>query len=366
VVLGDIGLAYGLGNLLVERGTENILRWLPFEMSSEELTDWVLNKVIRPLALPQTARDLAIEQALAREAIVGAASELRSSQLSVAGSRLGNQSGTYNPDELASLRRPEGTRKLPAPTTGSWAKPKSDRLPATGPRYDLLIGTGGLLAHTPRPGQAALVMLDALQPTAESLGSVELAIDTTMLVAPIGNLARHHPAAAAYIFDRDCLVWLGTTIVVHGQPPESSAGGVTVTVEREQGGTETVEVPFGSIQVVPLRPDQRAALTVKPTAGLWVGTAEPGKTLKTQPGQEVKGGLVGLMIDARGRPLQLPADPDARRSTVRRWWAAFDAIPAGENFQTGPFAPTPQYDPQTLGLGEAEPASDEEDGRRKS
>ena len=66
LVRGDIGVAYGLGNLLAERGVDNILRWLPFEVSAEELMDWVYNKVVRPLMLPQTARDLAIEHALAR------------------------------------------------------------------------------------------------------------------------------------------------------------------------------------------------------------------------------------------------------------------------------------------------------------
>ncbi|HEX9987811.1 MAG TPA: glutamate mutase L [Chloroflexia bacterium] len=303
VVLGDVGLAYGLGNLLAERGVENVLRWLPFDMGKEELTDWALNKVVRPLSLPQTARDLAIEQALAREALAAAAIRLHDAK--------------------------------------------------TPPRYDLLIGTGGLLAHAPRPGQAALILLDALQPTAEGLGSVELAIDSTLLIPALGNLARHHLAAAAYIFDRDCLVWLGTAIVVQGEPPEPTSGArrgldaarlptaVTVTVERQQGGSETVEVPYGSIQVIPLRPDQRAALTVKPGPGFNVGGGEPGKPLKTQPGQEVKGGLVGLIVDARGRPLYPPTGVDTR-STVRRWWSSLDAIPSGETFQTGPFAPPQQ------------------------
>src|SRR5687767_6836288 len=72
LVLGDVGLAYGLGNLIARRGAANILRWLPFELGEEELLDWALNKVVRPLTLPQTARDLAIEQALAREAISAA------------------------------------------------------------------------------------------------------------------------------------------------------------------------------------------------------------------------------------------------------------------------------------------------------
>lgn len=297
VVLGDVGLAYGLGNLLAGRGANNILRWLPFEMSQEQLTDWALNKVVRPLSLPYTARDLAIEQALAREALLMAATALQS----------------YNAN-------------LP-------------------PRYDLLVGTGGHLAHTPRPGQAALILLDALQPTAETLGSVELAVDTTLLIPPLGNLARHNLAAAAYIFDRDCLAWLGTALVVQGNPRLTPGAAmpvaVTVAIERQQGGSETVEVPYGAIQVIPLRPDQRAALVVKPGAGFWVGGGEPGKTLKTRSGQEVKGGLVGLIIDARGRPLRFPADRDARYSMVRRWWSSLDAIPTGESLASGVFAGPP-------------------------
>ena len=112
---------------------------------------------------------------------------------------------------------------------------------------------------------------------------------------------------------------------------------VTVVIERQKGESETVEVPYGSISVIPLRPDQRAALTVKPAPGFRIGSGESGKTLKTEPGQEVKGGLVGLIIDARGRPLDMPEDPDLRRSAVRHWWQALDAIPSGETFQTGPF-----------------------------
>jgi hypothetical protein len=302
-------------------------------MSPEDLQDWVLNKVIRPLTLPQTARDLAIEHALAREALQLALTNL-----------------TPNSDH-------------------SVLSPQSSVL-----RYDLLVGTGGLLAHAPRPGEAALLLLDALQPTGEGLGSVELALDTTMLIPALGNLAQHHPAAAAYIFDRDCLAWLGTAIIAQGRPRETRRGGqaqtptaVTVTVERQKGETETVDVPYGSITVIPLRPDQRAALTVKPAPGFRVGAGEPGKTLKTQPGQEVKGGLVGLIIDARGRPIQLPSDPDLRRSVIRRWWAALDAIPSGETFETGPFAPpeSPPLFTDELPAPPAEPADAQREEQRE-
>jgi hypothetical protein len=33
----------------------------------------------------------------------------------------------------------------------------------------------------------------------------------------------------------------------------------------------------------------------------------------------VLGGLVGLIIDARGRPLVLPSDPTKRRERVQQW-----------------------------------------------
>lgn len=316
VVLGDMGLAYGMANLLAQRGPANILCWLPFEMSADDLTDWVLNKVVRPWGLPQTARDLALEHALAREALIAGMSAL--------------QGGVPSPGR-----------------NGSGSAPSM--------RYDLLVGTGGLLAHIPRPGQAALLLLDALQSTGEGLGSVELALDTTMLIPALGNLAQHHLAAASYIFDRDCLVWLGTAIVPRGYLLENrkAAGGtpptaVTITVERKRGESETVEIPYGSITVIPLRPDQRAALTVKPAPGFRIGNGEPGKTVKTEPGQEVKGGLVGLIVDARGRPFELPADADVRRGSIRRWWSALDALPTGETFQTGPFAP-PEPAPPTNG-----------------
>ena len=298
IIYGDMGMAYTLGNVLAERGAENVRRWLPFAITEAELADWVLNKVVRSLSLPQTARDLAIEHALAREALSAGAEALRE----------------YN-----------GGRA---------------------PRYDLIVGTGGLLAHVPRPGQAALLLLDALQPTAEGLGSVELAVDTTLLIPPLANLARHHLSAAAYIFDRDCLAWLGTAIVVQGTPAstrESRRNGtphdqappiaVTVTIERQGGGSETVAVPYGSIRALPLRPDQRASLKVEPGPGFRIGAGEPGKALKTQPGQEVKGGLVGLIIDARGRdPMHISQDAGTRAATIRRWWADMDAIPTGEGF----------------------------------
>ncbi|HUS15546.1 MAG TPA: glutamate mutase L, partial [Chloroflexia bacterium] len=304
-VRGDFGLAQGLSTLLAEAGAGAILRWLPFECSAGELQDWALNRVLRPWTLPQTARDLAIEHAFAREALRITAADLRAG-------------------------------RAPAPT------------------YDLLIGTGGLLAHAPRVGQAALVLLDGLQPTGEGVGSLEIALDSTLMMPALGALAPVHPSAAAYLFDRDCLVLLGTCVVPLDTAPVEAvvgngrttpapvlAGGkapiaVEVTVEYADAGYLTIEVPYGKIEIIPLRPEQRASLRVKPGAAFRIGTDEPGKQVQTKPGEEIKGGLIGLIIDARGRPLVLPEDDATRIATLLEWGQALRAYSAQETFSRFP------------------------------
>ncbi len=305
VLRGDYGLATGLANLLADVGPAAVLRWLPFPYTAEELTNWALNKVLRPRGLPQTSRDLAIEHAFAREALRAM---------------------------LARLKAQPGLAV---------------------DNFDLLIGTGGLLANVPRVGQAALLLLDALEPTGEGVGSFELALDSTLLLSAIGALAPVAPGAAAYVFDRDCLLWLGTCIVPLGAPssaarrngkkadtaPATTASGeplaVEVTVEYAGGaGNLKIEVPYGGIEVIPLRPEQRASLTVRPGPGFRIGTGEPGKMVQTGAGEEVKGGLIGLIVDARGRPLTLPTDEGARIERLLTWGRALRAIGTRETFTT--------------------------------
>ncbi|MDQ2808105.1 MAG: glutamate mutase L [Chloroflexota bacterium] len=295
-VRGDFGLAQGLSNLLAAVGPDAVRRWLPFEASAEEINDWALNRVLRPWTVAQSTRDLALEQAFAREALRHTLHELRDG----AGSA------------------------------------------ATG---DLLIGTGGVLAHAPRVGQAAAILLDALEPTGEGVGSLEIALDSTLMLPALGALAPVHPAAAAYLFDRDCLLLLGTCVVPLGPPPEGTPIAVEVTVEYAEAGTITIEVPYGNIEVIPLRPEQRASLRVKPGPTFHIGSDEPGKPVQTKPGEEIKGGLIGLIIDARGRPLVLPSDPATRAARLLTWGQALRAYTAQEDFSLTPEPTAPPPGP---------------------
>ena len=68
-VSANLGMSYSVCNVLAEVGYENILRWIPYEIDSKDLTNSIANKMIRPTTIPQTLQGLILEQAIAREAL---------------------------------------------------------------------------------------------------------------------------------------------------------------------------------------------------------------------------------------------------------------------------------------------------------
>jgi hypothetical protein len=177
------------------------------------------------------------------------------------------------------------------------------------PAMNLLILRGGAFTNTPRPGQAILMALDALQPA----GIFPVVMDRYALLPALGLLAVQNPKLVVQVLNGGVLEDLGWVIAPTGR---GQAGEMVLNVRMESPGTGTlqIEVAYGTLEVLPLAPGQTAQLTLQPARRLDVG-AGPGRARKVT----VHGGTVGLIIDARGRPIQLPEDEDARRSRVQQW-----------------------------------------------
>lgn len=278
-VLGTCGTAYGISTILKERGIANIARWLPFPMSESDLTHRLLNKLLRPHLLPASHEDVLIEQAVAREALA----------------------------------------LLLAALTDEY--PDQD--------YDLVIAGGGVLAHVPHPGMAALILLDALQPTAtESMLALDLHLDILGLLPACGALAQLRPDAAVTVFERDLLrnTPLATCVVPlgEGQPDEVAVEAELITT---RGRTRQVTVRHGQIARLRLEPGSTGRLILRPAANVRIGRNEPGAEVASDLGA-IKGSALGVIIDARGRPLQLPEDETLRCAQIWSWLAALGATPA--------------------------------------
>ena len=86
------------------------------------------------------------------------------------------------------------------------------------------------------------MMLDAYQPE----GVTMLAVDSIFMMPQLGVLSTVHPEAAAQVFERDCLIKLGSVIAPVGRAkPGEPACSVTID-------GKSYDVPFGSLKLVPL------------------------------------------------------------------------------------------------------------------
>jgi len=141
------------------------------------------------------------------------------------------------------------------------------------------------------------------------------------MMPQLGVLAEVHEKAATEVFEKDCLIHLGTLVAPVGTSQE---GRPCVTVEGQLPGGAALkeEIPFGEMRVYPLGVDEQAKVKITPARGFDVG-AGPGKPLE----KTLSGGVVGLMVDARGRPFTLPTDEKQRVEKLEKWAAAFDAYP---------------------------------------
>jgi len=174
---------------------------------------------------------------------------------------------------------------------------------------DIIVGSGGVLSHAPRRSQAAHMMMDAFLPE----GVTELAVDSIFMMPHLGVLAEVHEEAAIQVFEKDCLIRLGSTVCPVGKGKE---GKPCVTVEGKQpdGSAFNESIPVGELNLYPLKPNEEMKVKIKPVKGFDMG-AGSGKEIEAT----LHGGVVGLIIDTRGRPLQLTPDTPDRVAKIQQW-----------------------------------------------
>lgn len=282
-VSANLGMSYSICNVLTEAGVPSIQRWIPFDIQEADLRNRLRNKMIRPTTIPHQLEDLRIEQAVAREALRLAFEHHKSLARSLKGVQTVRSVGDLLTQEA----------------TGQTLVKMMD--------LDMIVGSGGVLSHAPRNAESAYMMLDAYQPE----GITMLAKDSIFMMPQLGVLSTVHPGAAAQVFDRDCLIKFGHCIapVGNGKPGDTAC---TISIDGKDRA-----FAYGTMTLIPLGLGEKKEVTIKPSRNFDVGAGR-GKALTTT----VEGGTVGLIIDTRGRPLNLPADKKQRIPKLQEWHAA--------------------------------------------
>ena len=293
-VSANLGMSYSVSNVLAEAGIDNVLRWVPFDIEIGDLRNRVKNKMIRPTTIPQTLQELVLEQAIAREALRLAFEQHK--QLAV------------------ELRGVQQQRTI----SEAFAQAESGQTLVNMLSLDMLVGSGGVLSHAPRRQQSMLMMIDAFQPE----GITHLAVDSIFMMPQLGVLAQVNAEAATQVFERDCLIHLGTCVTPIGI---GKAGDTCLSIEINYTDKPVVteDIPFGDLHLYPLEIGEKASLKLQPSRRFDLGAGH-GTPIET----EAMGGVVGLVIDTRGRPLEIPSDSALRVAQLTKWQDALDIYPS--------------------------------------
>jgi len=288
-VSANLDISHSTSNLLYQVRPDSILRWLPVDIDEDTLRNWNFNKMLRPTTLPQTFRELMLEQAFVREAL----------RISLAHhcSLARELKGVHKAREVGDIFNQDSTGK-------TLVNPM---------KIGTMIGSGGAISHAPRFSQAGMMLLDGLTPE----GITDIFVDQKLLLPLLGLLLDVEKNIAEELLEGECLTPLGTSICPVGP---KVAPGIPVAKVRFQG--ESIDVVSGEIQVVSLKSEDRVMVEVIPKRNFDVGAGKSTRVVTT-----VLPGTLGLILDGRGRPLVLPPSHKDRKALLRRWYRALNVYP---------------------------------------
>ena len=299
-VSANLGMSYSVCNVLAEAGMENVLRWVQFDIDEIDLNNRIGNKMIRPTTVPQSMEELMMEQAIAREAL-----------------RL---SFIQHKAFAVNLKGIQKERTI----SDAFEQSESGLSLVNMIELDLLVGSGGVMSHAPRREQSARMLIDAFLPE----GITQLAVDSIFMMPQLGVLANIDKEdlkedarkAAIEVFEKDCLIRLGTCISPVGKiKPNMTV--LTAEFVLPDGKSEHCIVKAGELLRIKV-PYEPLKATLTPGRGLDLGAGK-GEPIETT----VFGGVVGLLLDGRGRPFMLPESKTERISSLQKWSTATNEYP---------------------------------------
>ena len=293
-VSANLGMSYSIANVVAETGLDNIMRWVPFTIDEQTLRDRIKNKMIRPTTIPQTLDELQIEQAISREALRLALGHHKSLATGL--------KGVQQERTISDIFEQKATGET-----------LIDMM-----KLDLIVGSGGILSHAPRRVQSMLMMVDAYEP----VGFTTLSVDSIFMMPHLGVLSTVNEKAATDVFVRDCMVYLGSCVAPVGQGKNGErCADYTVTFPGNRQ-PESGSLAFGELRLIPLPLGETAQVEIRPSKQVDMGAGKGQAVIR-----EVRGGVVGLLLDGRGRPLTLPTDAAARVAALKQWDEALNLYP---------------------------------------
>jgi uncharacterized protein (TIGR01319 family) len=297
-VSANLGMSYSVSNVLSEATLPNVMRWVPFEIDEQDLRNRIKNKMIRPTTIPQELTELMIEHGLSREA-------LRLAFISHKALAVGLK-GVQQERSISDAFDQSATGE-------SLIQMRS---------LDMLVGSGGVLSHAPRRQQSMLMMMDSFQPECVTF----MTVDSIFMMPHLGVLTTISEKAATEVFEKDCIIYLGTCVAPVGNGKDGEKA-MDYKMTMPDGTVIEETINYGDLRLHKLGLDKEGLpieveIECRPTRNFDMGDGN-GKNIK----KKVRGGVVGIAIDARGRPLTTNPDRAKRIEQIKKWTSAMNCYP---------------------------------------
>ena len=258
----DFGLGTSMANIARRSSLESIYQWITHDISPAAVQDYIWQKRLQPEQIPAGEIALDIEQAAARVAL----------QLMV-----------------------EQMQKR-------WPEDKAN--------FDPILVSGAVFGNVAHPADSLLTVLDGIQP----VGITTVTLDTNGITGTLGTAAKIQPAIPVQVLDSGAFLNLGTVIC----PISEERNGkpiIRIRYETEDGQQDDIQVLKGTIKHIPITQGKAVRIMV---SGIGRTIVDPliGRGVAAF---RTIGGVCGLVVDARSRPLNLPSDIQQRRDLVQSW-----------------------------------------------
>ncbi|MCD4651316.1 MAG: glutamate mutase L [Candidatus Cloacimonetes bacterium] len=293
-VSANLGMSYSISNVLASAGLENILRWVPIDIDEASLRNMIKNKMIRPTTIPHKLEELVLEQAIAKEALRLAFIQHKEFAVGLKGAQQKRDISEAFDQEISG---------------GTLVNMMS---------LDLLVGSGGVASHAPRRNQTAMMLIDAFLPE----GITRIGVDSIFMMPHLGVLSEISQEAATNVFEKDCMIYLGTVVAPVGKCKPGKVA-LSAEISLPDGKTFKEDIVFGEVRLLKCGVGVKARAILKPGKGLDIGAG------RNQPMEtELDGGVVGIILDTRGRaPFVMPHESSERIPLLKKWMKELDVYP---------------------------------------
>jgi hypothetical protein len=247
----------------------DVHRWTAAPVSKQMVHQFLAHLAVHPFIIPENLTELAISQAFASRRIVKAC----------------NKFSEYH----------------------HWFNYNQTGLNT---QYEPVILSGSVFTSSPAIGETILMLLNGMQLS----GITTLVLDRHHLLPQLGTIAAVEPILPVHILASSVFENLGTVLV----PVSSAAEGkalMKVRVSVDSGKQYEVDIVQGTLRRIVVPPGVSAVLKIMPERHTDIGFG--GKGIGGQI--KVKGGALGVVVDARGRPINLPEDDESRVEILRKW-----------------------------------------------